>query len=58
MPVLFSGPDIDAWLKGTLGPDSLRPAQESALRAWPVSPRLNRTGVGDDDPAMIAPIPL
>ena len=58
MPTLILEPDTDAWLNGTLGSDSLGPARETALREWPVSPRLNRTGVGDDDPAMIEPIPL
>jgi putative SOS response-associated peptidase YedK len=58
MPVLCTRSEVEPWLDGTVGPDALRPAQESALRAWPVSPRLNRTGVGDDDPAMIAPVPL
>jgi putative SOS response-associated peptidase YedK len=53
MPVLLAAKEFDAWLDGTLGPDALRPAAESALRAWPVSPRINRTGVGDDDPTII-----
>jgi putative SOS response-associated peptidase YedK len=55
MPVLLSAGDIDGWLKGTLGADALRPAAEAALREWPVSKRLNRTGVGDDDPTVIEP---
>ncbi len=37
MPVLLSGADIDRWLDGTLGQESLRPAAESALREWTVS---------------------
>jgi len=55
MPVLLSAGDIEGWLNGTLGADALRPAAEAALREWPVSKRLNRTGVGDDDPTMIEP---
>lgn len=55
MPVLLNGPDIDAWLDGSMGQAGLKPASESALREWPVTKRLNKTGVGDDDPAMIAP---
>ncbi len=55
MPVLLAAADFDAWLSGTLGPEALRPAPESALREWPMSTRLNRTGVGDDDPTIIAP---
>jgi hypothetical protein len=33
--------------------DALRPAAESALREWPVSRRVNRAGVGEDDPTII-----
>jgi hypothetical protein len=43
---------IEAWLNGSLAADALRPAAESALREWPVSRRVNRTGV-DDDPTII-----
>jgi putative SOS response-associated peptidase YedK len=53
MPVLLEEKDFDAWLEGALGPDALKPAAESTLQEWPVSPRLNRTGVGDDDPTII-----
>jgi putative SOS response-associated peptidase YedK len=56
MPVLLEEVDFDAWLEGTLGPEALKPAVESALREWTVSPRLNRTGVGDDDPTIIEPV--
>jgi putative SOS response-associated peptidase YedK len=51
MPVLLEEKDFDAWLGGSLGPEVLKPAPESALREWTISPRLNRTGVGDDDPS-------
>jgi putative SOS response-associated peptidase YedK len=57
MPVLLEPKDFDAWLDGSLGPDVLKPASEAALREWLVSPRLNRTGVGDDDPTIIEPVP-
>ena len=55
MPVLLTQPNFDAWLSGTSGVEVLRPAAEAALREWPVSPRVNRTGVGDDDPTIILP---
>lgn len=55
MPVLLSGPAIDAWLDGSMGAEGLKPAAESALRAWPVTKRVNRTGEGDDDPSLIEP---
>jgi hypothetical protein len=40
---------------GRFAAEALKPAAESALREWTVSPRLNRTGVGDDDPTIIEP---
>ena len=55
MPVLLSGSSIDAWLDGSMGPDGLKPAAENALRAWPVSTRVNRSGEGDDDPSLTEP---
>jgi putative SOS response-associated peptidase YedK len=55
MPVLLSSTAIDAWLDGSMGAEGLTPAAESALREWPVSKRVNRTGEGDDDPTLIEP---
>ena len=55
MPVLLSGADIDGWLEGTLGRNALKPAAASALREWPVSKRVNKTGEGDDDPTILEP---
>jgi hypothetical protein len=37
-------------IDGSLGAEALWPAAECALREWTVSWRVNRTGVGDDDP--------
>ncbi len=56
MPVLLGAEDFDSWLVGTLGPEALKPAAESALQEWIVSSRVNRTGVGDDDPTIVDPI--
>jgi len=56
MPVLLEPKDFDVWLDGSLGPEVLKPASEAALREWPISPRINRTGVGDDDPTIIEPL--
>jgi putative SOS response-associated peptidase YedK len=53
MPVLLRAGDFDEWLNGTLGPEALKPAADNALREWPVSKRMNKTGVGDDDPTVI-----
>ena len=56
MPVILAPKDVEAWLDGSLGPAALKCVAETALRSWPVSRRLNRTGEGDDDPAIIAPL--
>ena len=53
MPVLLEGKNFDGWVGGPLGPEELKPAPEEALREWKVSTRLNRTGVGDDEPTII-----
>ena len=45
----------DGWM-ASLGLDALTCAPVSALREWPVSKRLNSTGVGDDDPTMVEPL--
>ncbi len=56
MPVLLDAEDFDGWLDGTLGPEALKPAAESALREWIVSSRVNRAGVGDDDQTIVEPL--
>ncbi len=56
MPVLLGSESFDAWLNGTAGPDTLQPAAEGALREWVVDARVNSTGVGDDDPEIVAPL--
>ena len=56
MPVLLGAEDVGGWLDGSLGAAALRPAAESALREWIVSSRVNRTGVGDDDPTIAEPV--
>ena len=48
LPVIFDRRDVDRWLTGEIGADALKPAPEDALRMWPVSRRVNRTGGGDD----------
>ena len=56
MPVLLAPESFDGWLDGSLGPEALGPAAESALREWIVSSRVNRTGHGDDDPTIVEPV--
>jgi putative SOS response-associated peptidase YedK len=54
MPAMLLPADFDAWLDGSGGKDLLqKPPRE--LREWIVSQRMNRTGVGDDDPATAEP---
>ena len=53
--MLLRPEEFDSWLDGTLGPEALRPAAESALREWVVSRRVNIAGEGDDDTAIISP---
>jgi putative SOS response-associated peptidase YedK len=53
MPVLLSPESFTAWLDRTLGAEALGPAPAAALREWPVSKRMNATGVGDDDPTLL-----
>lgn len=48
--------DFDAWLDGSAGKEVLlKPPPE--LREWIANRRMNKTGVGDDDPATAAPEP-
>ena len=47
--------DFDAWLKDEAGPEILKPAAKEALRQFTVSKRVNRTGIGDDDPTIVEP---
>ena len=53
MLVVLDKADIGPWLKGEAGPALLRSAAEDRLRMWPVSRRVNKTGMGDDDPSLI-----
>jgi putative SOS response-associated peptidase YedK len=53
MPVILGPAQFDAWLNGTLQAGDLRPIAETALREWAVSKRVNKAGVGDDDPETI-----
>jgi len=54
--VVSGASDFDRWLSGEVGTEVLKPARESALREWPVARRVNKTGVGVDDPKTIAPL--
>lgn len=54
MPVMIEPRNFEAWLDGSGGKELLMmPPKE--LREWIVSARMNRTGLGDDDPATAEP---
>jgi putative SOS response-associated peptidase YedK len=57
MPMMLDPKDFDGWLEGSSGLEVLKPAPEEALRQWPVSKRVNKSGFGDDDPGIIKPEP-
>jgi putative SOS response-associated peptidase YedK len=53
MPVILNWQDIDAWFHGECPGALLKAPPIDALQEWIVSARVNRSGVGDDDPALI-----
>lgn len=57
MPAVLAESDFDDWLPGKAGLEVLRPAPDDLLREWPVSNRVNKSGVGDDDPALTDRLP-
>jgi putative SOS response-associated peptidase YedK len=56
MPLILDWSDADAWMSGESAAELLRPAPADALQQWTVSARVNRSGVGDDDPSLIEPL--
>jgi hypothetical protein len=56
MPVLIGRRDFGEWLSGNDPGELLHPADKDALQEWTAAPRVNRSGVGDDDPTMIEPV--
>lgn len=56
MPAVLAQAEIDRWLMGEMQASELHPAPEARFREHRVSTRMNRTGVGDDDPSTIEPI--
>jgi len=40
MPMLLQPEQIDGWLSGAIGRESLVPAREEMLQTWPVSRRV------------------
>ena len=56
MPIILEWSSAREWMRGANPAALLRPASENALQEWVVSARVNRAGVGDDDPALIEAI--
>ena len=55
MPVILDWRDAGAWIEGDDPSALLHPPPEDALQEWTVSPRVNRSGVGDDDATLVEP---
>ena len=54
-PNILAWADVDAWLRVDNAASLLRPPLDNSLQEWIVSPRVNRSGVGDDDRNLIEP---
>lgn len=52
-PVILDWHDATAWMRGDDPASLLRPPPEDSLQEWIVSTRVNKSGVGDDDPRLI-----
>ena len=48
MPVVLDNSNVEPWLSGAANVEVLQPAPNDALRLWPVSRRVNKTGQADD----------
>lgn len=57
MPVILTLDDARAWMSGANGLELLKPAPEDALKAWPVSRKVNSSRA-PDEPSLIARIKL
>jgi putative SOS response-associated peptidase YedK len=58
MPVFLAEDNVQAWLDRSAGAELLRPAPNDLLQMWPVSQRVNRPIVGEEDQTLIDPIEL
>jgi putative SOS response-associated peptidase YedK len=57
MPILLNRETMQPWLSGAAHPDTLEPPGDGAIRATPVSRRLNNARVNDDE-TLITPVDL
>jgi putative SOS response-associated peptidase YedK len=56
MPVFLAADGFQAWLDHSAGAELLRPAPHNLLQMSPVSQRVNRPVIGEEDPTLIEPI--
>lgn len=53
MPVTLTEPEITPWLDGSLSAEDAAVAAHVTLQEWIVDRRINKSGVGDDDPTVL-----
>jgi putative SOS response-associated peptidase YedK len=53
MPMLLRPEQIDGWLSGAIGRESLVPAREEMLQTWTVSRRVNSSRTDENDATLI-----
>ena len=58
MPVFLPPEKLEGWLDGSGGIEMLAPSAPSALRAWPVSRRVNSSKAEKEDRSLIEPIEM
>jgi hypothetical protein len=51
--MLLQPEQIDGWLSGAIGRESLVPAREEMLQTWPVSRRVNSSRTDENDATLI-----
>jgi putative SOS response-associated peptidase YedK len=56
MPAFLAADGFQAWLDHSAGAELLRPAPDDLLQMSPVSQRVNRPVIGEEDPTLIEPI--
>jgi putative SOS response-associated peptidase YedK len=54
MPIILREEHHEAWLTNQAGKEVLVPYPADAVRAWPISPRVNTPK--NDDPDLVAPV--
>ena len=55
VPVVLNGRNVGAWIDSHNAAALLSLPPEAAWQEWVFSIRVNRSGVGDDDPTLVEP---